>query len=181
MTWTTPRTWVSSETLTAALLNEQLRDNMLKQAAQIVTGERGYVVSTGLNELAVRHTRRANVLAAVSTTSTTFTSPSTSPGPSLTIDTDTQCVVMYECHIKNETAGTAAWASIAVSGATTEAASDSWAIRGQRPAEETSCQAQFRWFTTLTPGTNTFTMQYKTGNAADTATFRRRRLMALPL
>jgi hypothetical protein len=179
MTWTTPRTWISGETLTSALLNAQLRDNMLQQAAEIVTGERGYVVSNGLNSLAVRHTRRANVLATVTTTSTSYTSPSTSPGPTLTLDTDTQCVLMYEAHMKDSVGGNASYASVAVSGATTIAADDSWALRAQRIADESMCCAQFRWFNTLTPGENTFTMQYRVGGG--TGTFKWRRLMALPL
>lgn len=38
MGWTSPRTWVSGETLTAALLNVHLRDNMLGASAAVVAG-----------------------------------------------------------------------------------------------------------------------------------------------
>jgi hypothetical protein len=52
MAWTAPRTWVSGETLTAALLNTHLRDNLLETAPAKVTTAGDLTYATGANALA---------------------------------------------------------------------------------------------------------------------------------
>ena len=54
MAWTTPRTWVSNETLTAALLNTHLRDNLEELDVAKVTGPGQYAVSTAANAITAR-------------------------------------------------------------------------------------------------------------------------------
>lgn len=52
MGWTSPRTWVTGEIITAAQLNTHLRDNLLATAAGVVTAAGDLVYATGANALA---------------------------------------------------------------------------------------------------------------------------------
>lgn len=52
MAWTAPRTWVAAETVTAALLNTHLRDNLLETAVAKVTTQGDIVYATAANALA---------------------------------------------------------------------------------------------------------------------------------
>ena len=52
MAWTSPRTWVALEVLTAALLNTHLRDNLLETAPAKVTTQGDTVYATGSSALA---------------------------------------------------------------------------------------------------------------------------------
>lgn len=51
MAWSSPRTWVALEVLTAALLNTHLRDNLLEAAPAKVTTAGDLVYATGANAL----------------------------------------------------------------------------------------------------------------------------------
>jgi len=52
MSWTAPRTWVAGETVTAALLNTHLRDNLLAQAGVVAatSSSNTTATSTGATE-----------------------------------------------------------------------------------------------------------------------------------
>lgn len=52
MAWTSPRTWVSGEVVSAALLNAHLRDNLLETAPAKVTTAGDVVYANGANSLA---------------------------------------------------------------------------------------------------------------------------------
>ncbi len=52
MAWTSPRTWIAGETVTASLLNTHLRDNLLETAPAKVTAAGDIVYATGANALA---------------------------------------------------------------------------------------------------------------------------------
>lgn len=52
MAWSSPRTWVALEVLTASLLNTHLRDNLLETAPAKVTTAGDLVYATGANALA---------------------------------------------------------------------------------------------------------------------------------
>ena len=49
MAWTTPRTWVTGEIVTAALLNTHVRDNLNVTAPAIMTGQGDLIFATGAN------------------------------------------------------------------------------------------------------------------------------------
>lgn len=51
MAWTAPRTWVAAETLTAALLNTHVRDNLLEAAPAKVTTKGDLTVATAANSI----------------------------------------------------------------------------------------------------------------------------------
>ena len=52
MAWTAPRTWVTGETVTAALMNAQIKDNFLVSGPAQVTTVGDIVYATGANALA---------------------------------------------------------------------------------------------------------------------------------
>jgi hypothetical protein len=69
---------------------------------------------------------------------------------------------------------------VAVSGASSVAANDNWAlIRDGLAAVNILQMGDFHLFTGLTAGSNIFTMQYKVGS--NTGTFVRRELLVIPL
>jgi len=51
MAWSTPRTWVTGEVLTAALLNTELRDNLNQTGPALVTTAEDILVASGANAL----------------------------------------------------------------------------------------------------------------------------------
>ena len=51
MAWTAPRTWVTAEVVTAALLNTHVRDNLLQTAPALVTTKGDLVGGTAANTL----------------------------------------------------------------------------------------------------------------------------------
>lgn len=89
-------------------------------------------------------------------------------GPAVTIDTGTTAEISWGGFPQTPDALSSVYAAFAVSGATTIAAADAnavWLV----PANATTPAmniARTKRLTTLTPGTNTFTLKYKhTGNA----------------
>jgi len=52
MAWTAPRTWVTAEVVTAALMNTHVRDNLLQTAPAIVTTAGDFVYATAANTIA---------------------------------------------------------------------------------------------------------------------------------
>jgi hypothetical protein len=105
------------------------------------------------------------------TTSTSFTPTLTAGGtnPSVTISTGTTALITFSLSLSSSSAGAAAVASIAVSGATTVAASDNYNVFIFNSTVSMTSSRTFV-LTGLTAGTNTFTYNYKLGAAA-TGTF----------
>jgi hypothetical protein len=73
MGWTTPRTWVPGEPITAALWNAHIRDNLLETEAAKATSDGQLLMATGANGVAMRKPKIDVATAAVTTTSTTPT------------------------------------------------------------------------------------------------------------
>ena len=117
----------------------------------------------------------AAVLTSETTTSTSYTDLATS-GPAVTVTTGTTVLVYIYSWIDNDTAGQFSLVSYAVSGDSTVAANDNWSL-ALRGTDDIAASAAFLE-TSLTPGSNTFTLKYKAG--ANTATFQRRRIIVVP-
>lgn len=113
-----------------------------------------------------------------STTSTSYVDLTT-VGPSVTLTTGTKVLVIASANTYNSGAGNSNAISVAVSGASTIAASDS--TSGYIRLNAASVAETVVMFTvvTVTAGSNTFTMKYLT--SAGTANFRRRNLAVIPL
>jgi len=179
MTWSAPMTAVAGSTFSAAQFNQYVRDNLNETAPAKATAAGQLFVSTGPNAIAARIPSSAFVATSQSTTSTSYTNLAT-VGPVVTVTTGTQAVALFSSGIDSDTANAAALASVQVSGASSVAANDNWALIRDGLANANILQmGDFHLFTGLTAGSNTFTMMYKAGS--NTATFVRRELLVIPL
>lgn len=178
MAWTAPLTATVGAVLTAAQWNATVRDNLLETAVAKATTAGGYFVATGVNALAERQIGTAEDLAPQSTTSTSYTTLNS--GPSVTVTTGTRALVWYSLRSWNNTAGQNAYTSIMISGATSAVAADTWGLFLTEPTSNyVWSMGRHYAFTSLTPGSNTFTMQHRvtggTGNWDD------RSILVMPL
>lgn len=102
----------------------------------------------------------------------------TTPGPAVTVNVGVSGSVLIGVAMMQYVTGSGfAFACVAVSGATTVAASDADSLNNSSTA---AIRGGFCYVLTgLTPGSNTFTLKYK--NSATTANFQDRRLSVVPL
>jgi hypothetical protein len=139
------------------------------------------VEATGLNWAAPAAASPASASAKVSTsqttTSATYTDLSTS-GPAVTLTTGTKALVIIKTRVKISEEGYVAAAAYAVSGATTIAEDDD--TRVATITNDNLDIASASRLTTLTAGSNTFTMKYK-ATGGRTATFAAREIIVIDL
>jgi hypothetical protein len=129
--------------------------------------------------LAKANITSAEVDADQSTASTSFTDLAT-VGPAVTATTGTRALLLWMAAVRNSAAPSRALVGVAISGATTTAASDlgaAHALIGTASAEQTIVGA--RVVTGLTAGSNTFTLKYRTTSGALNVQYRR--LIVIPL
>lgn len=159
MAWSAYRTWVAGDVLTAAQLNQDIRDNgnlLLPAAATVATSE--------------------------TETNTSYDDMATS-GPAVTLTTGTKALIVVGAHMNNNTSGAGCYMSFAVSGATTLAAADTRALISGEDMTATgggSLQASSHmiYYAALTAGSNTFTAKYRV--TAGTGTFQARFITVWP-
>ena len=162
MAWTVPLTAVDGSTLSADQFNTSIRDNLNETLPAKATAAGSLFVTTGVGALAERKPASAYVAIGEETSSATFTDLST-VGPRVTVATGTSALVWITAALRNNAAaGRGAFASVAVSGATTLPATNARqigtnGIEVSNPERVTGCSL----ITGLTPGNNTFTMQYR--------------------
>jgi hypothetical protein len=105
-------------------------------------------------------------LASQSTASTSYTDLAT-VGPTITVECGQSVIVTVSGSLYNDTAGEFALMSFAISGATTLAASDTFALGFKAPNANDGLFASYTVIASTTPGMNTFTAKYRgTGGAA---------------
>jgi hypothetical protein len=181
MAWTTPMTFVANTPLTAAQLNVHLRDNFLETEPAKATSLGGMFVATGLNRIAERVGGSHVVDVAEDTTSTSYVDLET-VGPTLTLTTGTRALVLISCQMSIDLNGVTANMTVAVSGSTTIAASDSGSVQidGMGAADKVARIGITNYFDELVPGVNTFTAKYKCVSG-QRATFSNRSLTVLPI
>lgn len=169
MAWTAPMTAVYLASFTAAQWNTHIRDNsnetMPAKATQ--TASR-WMVSTGANAIAQRAITSHVVATSQTTTSTSYTDLTT-VGPTCTVTTGARALVFFAAKVEHSATDGDAWASVAVSSATTRAASDVWAMRLDGVVAANANAWGNVWYVDdLTPGSNVFTMKYKVGSGTGT-------------
>lgn len=183
MSWTAPFTFVTATALTAAKLNEQLRDNFLETmpAKASDPGAMFVVNSTGPVTLAERKLTHNDVLTLESTASTSYVDLAT-VGPFLSKVTGTRAFTFISARMYNDTANALCCMTYAVTGATTLAAADSSmvAVDGLATGQRWHCGVPDFLSGSLTAGTNVFTSKYRAGGAG-TAFFMWRRMIIWPL
>jgi hypothetical protein len=179
MAWTAPMTAVAGSVFTAAAFNTHIRDNLAETAPAKATRPGGFFVTSATNAIAERVPSEALTTAPDSTTATSFGNLAASTGPSVTVVTGVQAFVIITADLVCDTNAQSARAAFTVSGATTLEASDQRAIRNIRESVTNNGQFSGVFLVPLTPGTNTFTMVYRTSGTS-TSTFANRRIGVLP-
>lgn len=172
-------TFVAAAVLTAAQLNTNLRDNLNETAPAKATTAGRIFVTTAANAIAERAITDNTVATSETTTSTTYVDLTT-VGPAVTATTGTRALVLVYCQLFNSALGNQGFMSIAVSGASTVAASDTWAIVYESSAaNDALAVGTMHLFTGLTAGSNTFTAKYRV--TAGTGTFLNRNMCVIAL
>jgi hypothetical protein len=179
MAWTVPRTADSDEVWSSSDWNTYVRANLLETFPGKATAALQYFVATGVNAITTRTAADATVATSQTTTSTSYTDLTT-VGPAPAATTGTAAMVFFSAQMSNSGANNQCRISVAVSGATTISANDEWsALVDGVGAGELNRFGGFKLFTTLTSGSNTFTMKYKV--SAGTGTFVNRHAIVVPL
>lgn len=180
MAWTAPLTAAYNVSLTALQWNAHVRDNSNETMPAKATQTAGrWFVASGVNAIAQRTITSATVATSQTTTSTTY-ADLTTDGPSVTADTGTRALVFWGVRMENSSADAGCFASVAVSSATTLAASDDWAQMGDGMAAANANQfGMFHLFDNLTAGSNIFKIRYRV--TAGTGTFSERRITVVAM
>lgn len=178
MAWTAPMTAVASTAFTAAQFNLYVRDNLNETAPAKATAAGGFFVSNGVNTIIQRNLVSDTINTQQTTASTTYIALTTAGPTCSNVISDTRVLLFMTVQMNNNTANQESIAAAAISGATTAAADDNTGVDNQSASasSDVTCARIVRH--TVTPGSNTFTMQYRvTGGQGS---FRRRSMVAMP-
>jgi hypothetical protein len=178
MAWSAPMTFVANTALTAAQLNQYLRDNMLETAPAKATTAGYHFVTTGPNSIAERAIEGDWIATAETTTETSYTDLNTL-GPSVTCVTGTKAIYIMSARMSHS-AGGSLRASIEISGASSIEAGDARELTVHIGHNHQNKVGTTYFETGLTPGTNTFTMKYRVQDEG-TGTFAERHLIVIAL
>jgi hypothetical protein len=182
MAWTAPMTAVSGSVFTASQFNTFIRDNLSETAPAKATTVGSYFVTSATNQIVERIPSNDLIATSQTTSSTSYTDLAT-VGPTITVTTSTCALIAIYTSIGSDTAGSTAWMSFDVSGATTLAANDNRAI-SHRPgsvAATTDMRAGALFYlNTLTAGSNVFTAKYRVSGVM-TGTYSNRRILVIPM
>lgn len=181
MAWTAPITFVGNQTLTSTVMNTYLRDNLLELAPAKATTQSSFFIGAAANSLVERKVAGKRVNTSQGTTSNTYTDLATS-GPSVTLSTGVNAIVIIAAFMSQSINSGFAGMTWASSGATTNAASDTWSLQleGVKAGNPVSACSWYRT-NSLNAGTNTFTAKYRRSSAGGTATFANRIIIVLPV
>lgn len=179
MAWTAPMTAISGSVFTAAQFNTFVRDNLNETAPAKATTEGRYFVASGPNGINER-AWDTSIINTIETTASTSYTDLTTAGPAVTVTTGTRAFIMVTAQLVCDTSGQTARTTFAVSGATTRAETDTEALSNLRVATGNDHRATVvTGLGGLTPGSNTFTMKYRTSGAS-ISTFSNRRILVMP-
>lgn len=179
MAWTAPMTAVAGAVYTAAQWNQAVRDNLNETAVAKAQDVSGYSVVSGTNRLVQRISGVASSNISETTDSTSYTDLNSDPGPSVTLLTGTRAFVNIVGSGRTS-GGTAAWIGFAVSGASTIAADDTYAVQLHVTAPDNWRAGATFGVDGLTSGLNTFTLKYRVSTSG-TGTFSARQISVIPL
>lgn len=179
MAWTAPMTAVANATFTASQFNTHVRDNLNETAVAKATTAGRIFVATGANALAERAISSATVATNEARANSAYGDTATA-GPAVTVTTGTNALVMISAQMHSGTADEEIWSSYEVSGASTIAAADGVGVQAHSATtfdgyRSSACSH----LTTLTAGSNTFTMKYKTDGTS--AQFQNRHIIVIGL
>jgi len=176
MAWTTPITAVANSTFQASQWNSSVRDNLAVQAPAISTTNGRLIVSNGVNTVAEREIAQSIDDANVSTSSTTFVT--LGGGPAVTITTGIGCLVFVSSNIGIATNNTGLYGpsfngDTPASGRCIMQDGDGTVTRDDRLGVTVG-------FMTLTPGSQTITLQARVTGGGPVS-MQKRRIIGMAL
>ena len=180
MAWTVPMTFADNNVLTAAQLNTHLRDNLLETApAKATVNGGGWFINQGPYKLEERIIKSARAPSGfIDVTSTTYVGMPN--GPSVTVETGTDAIVLLACLIGNNTIDTTTNMSFAVTGDTEREPDDKHSVQTAGLAANTNAiYGATYYLSDLNPGVNVFTCKYKV--SANLGRFNYRFIGVVPL
>lgn len=184
MAWNSPMTALDNQVLTAGQYNAYIRDNLNAQAVAKATMAGQHFAVTAIHSIAARHVASARVATAETTSSVTYADLAT-VGPTVTVETGENCIVWLCTRLGNNTLNSQVSASVTMSGADSESASDAadyWRVVSDgKTANVQNGYCVARRYNNLTPGVHTFTVKYRVGSGSTSATFADREIIALPI
>lgn len=183
MAWTSPMTAVANTPMTAALYNNNVRDNLRCEAPYLTGSVSDTFVVRSSHTIVSTPIQFATVTTSQTTTSTSFTDLAT-VGPTVTITgvLGQQAMVWISAEVDNNTANLQSWATVEVTGASTyTASSERSAVTRDGLSANSPVQYMATYlFDPIARGSSvTFTMKYKVGGG--TGTFANRRMAVWPL
>lgn len=123
----------------------------------------------------------ATVATAEGTNSTSYTDLAT-VGPAVTVTTGTKALVTVSARVWNNSTTDSNFMGFAVSGATTLAAADTFALRWTSPVANEELGASYAVLLTgLTAGSNVFTAKYRVVTAAGSSSWQNRRILVVDM
>lgn len=179
MAWTSPKTWVSGDVLTASELNLYLRDNLAELSPAKAINPGSYFVTSDTGVVDERIPDADFIAAAEQTTSNTYVDLAT-VGPSVTVETSSQALVFLYAHMYDTDNTLGVWMNYSVSGATIDDAVNRDSSGLQLQATGGQRMGVNILHTGLNPGMNTFTAKYRVSGTPNTGTWSDRRLGVLP-
>lgn len=178
MTWTAPMTAVSGSIFTAAQFNTFVRDNLLETPAAKATTAGSIFATVSAGQIAERIPNRSLIVTSETTTSTSYADLPT-VGPQVTVTHGTSALICVTARINVSVNNDGGQVGVDISGATTEAASNTHCLRSDASLSNSNRMTAVRLHTTLTPGTSVFKLQYLVALAA-TGTFSAREIVVIP-
>lgn len=179
MAWITPITVATNDLLTAAQYNASVRDNFLEMAPAKATSSGNMFATSGTNQISERGVA-SHAISTSETTSATAYGDLATVGPFVTVNC-AAALVFISARMSNVNEGAGAYASVAVSGATTIAASDDWMISIGGGALDNPIRIGTGTAFGLTAGSNTFTMKYKSQPGKTPSKFEQREIVVIGL
>ncbi len=177
MVWTAPITAVTGSVFPSATYNQVVRDNLLQTMPALTTTLGSFFATSNTNQIAERVPNAQYIGGLSNTTSTTYTDLASGVvGPLVSCQTGTVAAVFIYNNSYTSAGGTGSWMSFDISGATTQASSDNFALQLQLASGQ-HCGACFL-IDNLVPGLNTFTAKFRTSSG--TSYFSSRRLAVWP-
>lgn len=203
MAWTAPRTWGATEVVTAALLNEQIRDNLNETMCAKARTRGGFYVTDEADTTAnlsttdpddanhktiVERNCSAQRIAAAEQLDSAVAgigvfADLATVGPTVTVETGQQALVFMSATIINDHTSMQSVMSWGLTGATNRPTYFDPISLMQDGAKQTGAVWNFSQadhMKGLIPGVNTFTCKYRVGGATK-ATFSNRLLAVFPL
>jgi hypothetical protein len=182
MAWTVPRTWIPEDVLTAPILNQQIRDNLLETEVAKATSAGRLLTTNGQN--AVSMIAPAEVTSATAVTTTSTTPVSLAGGPSTTMTHNGAVLILFGARMRI-TAGTGTDTTYVtcgpdISGTNTVPALVSASVRvaATDSAMNRLCGHVIHYGS---PGTDTIELKYWVSGGGITGEFANRQLLVWPL